>query len=412
PGGRLIQDFAPLFVTGQLDLATQFDNHDVIFIDQRGTGYSKPSLQCPEYINVQHMTDQNLTPGQQVTQQTSALIQCHNRLVKAGIQLRAYTTYNDAADIHDLIEVLKLKQVDLYGVSYGTRLALEVMRAFPQQIRSVILDSTVPAQVRLITSRPSDLARVYSVLFKGCAADSDCNAKYADLEAVFYADVASLTAHPATFQTQDPETNQNYTVLFTGNAFADLLFSAFYVTSVIPQLPEMIYGVHQGDLSIPSLLYGPLFLDEPDSVSWGMYLSVECAEDLAFSTPQAVVAGAQAYPPPTRSYELAFLVGEFPVCRAWNVPAAAKTESQPVSSSIPTLVLEGEYDPITPPTNGALAAQSLRTSYQFLFPATGHGVFLFNPSPCPTTIVVQFQRVPTQKPDGSCIASMSEPLFQ
>jgi pimeloyl-ACP methyl ester carboxylesterase len=201
-------------------------------------------------------------------------------------------------------------------------------------------------------------------------------------------------------------------VLFTGNAFADLLFSSFYVTSVIPALPEMIYGVHQGDLLLPSQLYGPLFLDEPDSISWGMYLSVECAEDLAFSTSQAVAAAGQAYPPQIRAYDLAFLEGEFPVCRAWQVPAVARTESQPVTSSIPTLVLEGEYDPITPPSNGALAAQSLRTSYQFLFPASGHGVFLFNPSSCPTTIVVQFWRNPTRKPDGSCIASMSEPQFQ
>jgi pimeloyl-ACP methyl ester carboxylesterase len=410
PGGRVIADFAPLVMSHQLDLATQFDNHDLIFIDQRGTGYSKPSLQCPEYIDVQHMTDQNLTPDQQVMQQDKALVQCHDRLVKSGIKLSAYTTYNDAADIQDLIEALKLKQVDLYSVSYGTRLALEVMRAFPQHIRSVILDSTVPAQLRLITSAPSDLARVYSVLFKGCKADSFCNVKYPNLESVFYADVASLNAHPATFQTQDPETNKSYTVTFTGNEFADLLFSAFYATSIIPTLPEMIYQVKQGNLYIPSLLYGPLFLD--DSVSWGMYFSVECAEDLAFSTPQAVAAAGQAYPQQIRSYELSGLEGEFPVCRAWNVPAVARSESQPVTSSIPTLVLEGEYDPVTPPADGALAAQSLRNSYQFLFPATGHGVFLFNPSSCPTTIVVQFERNPAQKPDGSCIVSMSEPRFQ
>jgi pimeloyl-ACP methyl ester carboxylesterase len=410
PGGRVIADFAPLVMSHQLDLATQFGNHDLIFIDQRGTGYSKPSLQCPEYIDVQHMTDQNLTPDQQVTQQNNALIACYDRLVKSGIKLSTYTTYNDAADIQDLIDALEIKQVDLYGVSYGTRLALEVMRSFPQHIRSVILDSTVPAQLRLITSVPSDLARVYSVLFKGCVADPSCNSRYPNLESVFYADVASLNAHPATFQTQDPETNQNYTVIFTGNAFADLLFSSFYATNIIPALPEMIYQVQQGNLYIPSLLYGPLFLD--DSVSWGMYFSVECAEDLAFSTPGAVADAGQAYPQQIRAYELSGLEGEFPVCRAWNVPAVAKSESLPVTSSIPTLVLEGEYDPITPPSNGALAAESLHNSYQFLFPATGHGVFLFNTSSCPTTIVVQFERNPAQRPDGSCIAGMSEPQFQ
>jgi pimeloyl-ACP methyl ester carboxylesterase len=410
PGGRLIQDYAPLVMSHQLDLATQFGNHDLILLDQRGTGYSQPSLQCPEYLDVLYMTDENLTPDQQVAQQNNALTACHDRLVKSGIKLSDFTTYNDAADVHDLIEALNYKQVDLYGVSYGTRLALEVMRAFPQHIRSVVLDSTVPAQVRLITSVPSDLARVYSLLFTSCAADSSCNARYPDLESVFSADVASLNAHPATFQTQDPETNKTYTVIFTGNTFADLLFSAFYATSIIPALPEMIYQVQQNDYRIPSLLYGPFFLD--DSVSWGMYFSVECSEDLAFSTPQAVETAGQAYPQQIRSYELTGLEGEFSVCRTWNVPAVAPSESQPVTSSIPTLVLEGEYDPITPPTNGALAAQSLSQSYQFLFPATGHGVFLFNSSPCPATIVVQFQRDPTQKPDGSCIASMSEPQFQ
>jgi pimeloyl-ACP methyl ester carboxylesterase len=409
PGGRVIQDFAPLVMSHQLDLAAQFDNHDVILFDQRGTGYSKPSLQCPEYLDVLHLTDQNLTPDQQVAQQDAALIQCHDRLAKSGRKLSAYTTYNDAADVHDLIEALHYTQVDLYGVSYGTRLALEVMRAFPQHIRSVVLDSTVPAQARLITSVPADLAHAYSVLFKGCAADASCNAKYPNLESVFYADIASLNARPATFQTQDPETNQTYTVLFTGNAFADLLFSTLYATRVIPALPAMIYHVQQGDLRIPSLLYGPFFLD--DSVSSGMYFSVECAEDLAFSTPQEVATAGQAFPQQIRAYELTGLEGEFPVCRAWHVPAVAQSESQPVASAIPTLVLEGEYDPITPPTNGALAAQSLSKSYQFLFPATGHGAFLFNPSPCPTTIVVQFQRDPTHQPDGSCIALMREPQF-
>src|SRR5258708_20124547 len=125
------------------------------------------------------------------------------------------------------------------------------------------------------------------------------------MESVFYADVASLNAQPGTLQTQDRETNKTYTVNLTGNAFADLLFSTFYATTVIPALPKMIYQVQQGDFRIPSLLYGPLFLDA--SVSWGMYYSVECAEDLAFSTPQDVTTAAQSHPHPIPSYELPLL---------------------------------------------------------------------------------------------------------
>src|SRR5258708_16397375 len=186
------------------------------------------------------------------------------------------------------------------------------------------------------------------------------------MESVFYADVASLNAQPGTLQTQDPETNKTYTVNLTGNAFADLLFSTFYATTVIPALPRMIYQVQQGDFRVPSLLYGPLFLD--DSVSWGMYYSVECAEDLAFSTPQDVTTAGQAYPQQIRSYELTGLEGEVPVFHAWTVPSVAQSEAQPAVSAIPTPVLDGEYDPITPPTNGALPPPPPPPTSPFLSP--------------------------------------------
>lgn len=408
PGGRIIEDIASTLVGGKLNLTTQFGDHDLILVDQRGTGYSRPSLKCSEVDNLQYITDQKLTAQQQADMQVSALKTCHARLVSQGINPGAYTTLSDAADIHDLIQTLGYSQVDLYGVSYGTRLALEVMRAYPQHVRSVILDSTVPAQSRLITSLPASTARVFQVLFDGCAANAVCNAKYPHLGSVFYSLVTSLNAQPLTFTATDSNTGKQYTVLFTGDQLSALLFTSFYVTSAIPYLPAMIYQLTQGDTRVASILFGALMFDT--SVSVGMYFSVECAEDIAFATSHDVEQAAQAYPQPIRADNLIGLQGELTGCRQWNVPTAPTSEQQPVTSAIPTLVMEDEYDPITPPANGILAARTLSHSYQFLFPGTGHGAFLFND--CPTSIGLAFYSNPAAKPDGSCVAAMGEPQFQ
>ena len=419
PGGRVIQDFAPAIVTsaspgnGQISLPDQFGNHDLIMVDQRGTGYSQPSLQCPEVVNLQYQTDVSLTAQQQADEQNQQLDVSHKRLAAAGVNFNDYTTLSDAADIHDLIGALGYKQVDLYGVSYGTRLALEIMRSYPQGVRSVVLDSTVPAQSHLLLSVPSSTARVFNVLFQGCASDPTCNATYPHLDTTFYSLVTQLNAQPVTFQTTDFNTNKQYTVLFNGDALVNVFFNAFYATPYIPYLPEMIHEASQGTYThLVTLLYGALQFD--DSVSWGDYYSVECAEDVAHVTAAQVTAAAQAYPAAIRQDQLIGLVAELPGCQAWGVTPAPASEAQAVSSAIPTIILEGEYDPITPPANGALAAQTLSTSYQFQFPGTGHGAFLstFTPGNCPATIVNAFWTNPTTKPDGGCTATMPEPQFQ
>ena len=407
PGGRIIQDVAQALVSGNMNMTSQFGNHDVILVDQRGTGYSTPSLQCPEVVQLQYHTDVNLSPQQQVDAQNQALASCHSRLTAQGINLSAYTTYNDANDISDLIMALGYPQVDLYAVSYGTRLALEMMRSFPQHLRSVVLDSTVPPQLRLLTSIPTATARVFNTLFAGCAAEPSCAANYPNLQSVFYGLVPQLNANPATFQTTDDTTGKRYTVVFHGDDLVNLLFSSFYVTQAIPLLPKMIYQVKDGNYQVASLLWGALMYD--DSVSWGDYYSVECAEDVNTETQAQVAAAGQSFPAAIRPTQVLDLESEIPQCQNWNVATAAASESAPVTSSIPTLVMESEYDPITPPSNGDLVAKGLSKSYRVLFPGVGHGAFILNA--CPADVAISFWSAPTHQPDEACVANMGEPQF-
>ncbi len=121
--------------------------------------------------------------------------------MKSGINLNAYTTLENAADVHDLIRALGYQQVNVEGVSYGTRLALTVMRLFQADLRSVVLDSVIPPQVNGFTSIPPAALRAFDVLFQGCSADPSCNSTYPHLHAVFYQLVADLNTTPITFDT-------------------------------------------------------------------------------------------------------------------------------------------------------------------------------------------------------------------
>jgi pimeloyl-ACP methyl ester carboxylesterase len=178
PGIALLENLGPRVNAGNLP-----SNRDLILFDQRGAGYSQPSLRCQAFETLQA---------------------CHSRLVKSGINLNAFTTLENAADVHDLIRTLDYRQVNLDGVSYGTRLALTVMRLYPADLRSVVLNSVLPPQVNLFTNIPRATARAFDVLFRGCAADRSCNATYPHLQAVFSQLVAQLNIAPITFQATPP----------------------------------------------------------------------------------------------------------------------------------------------------------------------------------------------------------------
>ncbi len=408
PGGALLSTFAPL-MTASLVPAI-FGDHDVVFFDQRGVGYSQPSLQCSETVALQFaQLDENLTITQSVQQQNQALTQCYNRLVGQGIDLNGYSTYEDAADVHDLISALHYTRADLYGVSYGTRLALEVMRDFPQGIRSVVLDSTYPPQVDLFTSVPFSMARSFNVLFAGCASSPTCNANHPNLASRFYVLVQQLNATPITVQGQDSDTNKTYAVLINGDALVQFLFEGLYVTSLIPQLPAMIDQVSQGQTQILTQLVNDFAFDT--SVSSGMYTAVECADDSPYATDQSIAQAAQALDPSIRTDQVIALDGQLAECPSWHLTPSAPVEKSAVTSAIPTLILEGEYDPITPPAYGDLTAKTLSSSYTVLFPGTGHGVFLFA-GECSVSVVQQFWTTPTTRPDTSCLSSVGEPNFQ
>jgi pimeloyl-ACP methyl ester carboxylesterase len=181
-----------------------------------------------------------------------------------------------------------------------------------------------------------------------------------------------------------------------------------YITRLIPLLPETIMQINDGNYKLISQYYG--YVEFEGGISYGMYYSVECGEDLAFLKPQDLVTAANVAHPEIRAGLLSDLQDSYDVCQIWGQQPVPSIQKQPVTSSLPTLILSGEYDPITPFSNAQMAQRTLSNSFLYLFPATGHGVFYTDN--CPDTIMVDFLSQPTMKPNSACITVMPEPNFQ
>jgi len=247
---------------------------DFILLDQRGTGYSKPSLQCQEWVAVVNRTrGQNSWTEESINLRIEAAKQCHNRLVGGGINLAAYNSAASAADLNDLRLALGYKAWNLYVRSYGGRLALTVMRDYPAGIRSAILDSPFPPQANLYEGIAANIWRAFTTLFNGCAADPACQAAYPDLERIFNELVDRLNAHPITLAVTDPVTGVPRNQFITGSDIINGGFTALYDTRLIPYLPLAGYQIHAGNNAVLAAMTARVTSD-PSRSSRGMRWSV------------------------------------------------------------------------------------------------------------------------------------------
>jgi pimeloyl-ACP methyl ester carboxylesterase len=393
---------------------------DVILLDQRGTGASEPSLNCPEMNWYSGDLEENLdaTDGtgangglNNPASYLESALECHARLEQAGINLAMYTSATIAADVEDLRQALGYKQVNLLGISYGTRVALTMMRDAPQHIRSVVLDSVYPIHIDDYEEQAAVADRSLHLFFDDCAADPVCSAAYPDLETVFSEQVARLNAAPVTVVQTDAETGEAYEVYLDGVELFDTVDQGLYVTDVIPELPMMIYETAAGNYDLLAelseyLLWVPI--DMPDQDSEGMFYSVICHEELPFNDHDEVLAASDP-----ESQIADYIIGNFEtdqrICEQWGAGTADPLENEAVQSDIPTLILSGEYDPRTPPQWGEVAAATLENSYSYTFPGSGHGVSL--DGGCPTRIAQSFLEDPTSAPPAGCIDEMEWPAF-
>jgi pimeloyl-ACP methyl ester carboxylesterase len=408
PGGMTLNlaalEFDSLF-------APFLQNNDLILFDQRGVGLSQPSLDCKEVTDFIYATmDTELTVDEYVQQYGDALKVCGQRLSGEGIDAASYNSAESASDVDDMRAALGYDKLNLLGISYGTRLALTVMRDHPDGVRSSIIDSVLPPQASFFDGGATTAQRVLDTLFKGCAADSACHEAYPDLETVFYDLVDKFNKQPISIPAPNLKSSQRSEAVIDGDSLISTFFQAFYLTDLIPTLPQSVYDIQKGDYTLLTTIT-TLQLLQLSYISLGMNMAVNCKEEIPFDNAASVNAILQSIRPELRGFARRELIdpSAFDVCAAWKEGAPNPIENQPVVSDIPTLVFSGEYDPITPPDYGREAAQTLSKGYFFEFPGIGHGVI--PSSPCATGMAQAFITDPTVSPDATCLAQVQEPYF-
>ena len=401
PGGSTIDTYAEILLTTHPLL----NNRDIVLFDQRGTLNSQPSLICTEYDELLLATiELDLSDEDYFAMEKAASLSCRQRLTDQGIEVAAYNSLENAADIHAIRQALNYDQINLYGVSYGTLLALHTMRFYPQYLRSVILDAVVPPQTNFILQVPQTAQRAFTQLFTACAQQPECSKSYPDLESRFFQLVETLNQSPALVPLTDPDSGITYQAVIDGDTFLDGIFQLLYIGDLIPAIPKTIADAEAGQFDFFARILSILVFDR--TYSYGMYYSVLCSEDADFSPEDIALGGVHP--------QLAEAQKDGPAqflqtCEIWSVNALDSVMDEPVQSQLPVLILSGEFDPITPPAFGRAVAESLPNSFVVEFPTGGHGAAL--DGECQDQIIRSFLDQPEQSPDTNCVEPVEKLEF-
>lgn len=384
-------------------------NHVVVVVGQRGTRYADPSFDCPEMEDVSwDLLDEALGTRDARARYSQAIRACFERVSKGGSgaaggagrrgpDMAQYDSATSADDLEAARIALGYDEWNLYGVSYGTRLALEVIRRHPAAVRSAVLDSVYPPEVDRFATLVPNAMRAFEAVDDACNADARCSAVYPNLLDRLAAMYERLERHPVDVTVPDPRSRELTTVRWDGDRTVRAAYRALYDTSLIPLLPFLLDSFEHDEFGLATTTY----LQNEDSgatMAEGLFLAVECRERAPFTDRQALASQQKDAP----AWVRAAVAGEESIdeCDMWKAPPADKSVTEPVRSRVPVLVLAGGFDPITPPEWGRSVAKDQAKGFFELFPTYGHAISF---QPCAREMVGWFIDDPTVEPDRTCL---------
>ena len=333
-------------------------NHDIVLLDQRGTGRSAP-LAC-EY------PDDWQSPADALPVLRRATLAC---LEKYGERVRFYTTSAAVADLAAARTALRIASIDLYGVSYGTRVAQLYMRRFPASVHAVILDGvTYPEQV-IGPETPVDGQRALDLIVARCQRSPDCASAYPGLSRELAALRREFGPRKAPLTLDDPSSALPVAVEFNRGLFNASLRFLSYNSAQASLLPTLIHRAAEGALAPLAAQTLMTARQVGDQIASGMQNSVICTEDVPFFAAAEVDRAALADTYQGTDQMKALLE----ICKLWPRGAVDADLHQPLHSDIPTLLLSGEADPVTPPADAERAARGLVHHRHLILSGEGHG---------------------------------------
>ncbi len=368
------------------------ETRDIVLVDQRGTGDSA-ALNCDVAD-----PDSALYLPDPVQWSIDHLRDC---LSGYDADTRLYTTPIAMDDIDDVRQALGYEKINLWGGSYGTRAALIYMRRHPEHTRAVVLDGLAPPSIRLPLHMGTDAQRSLDLMWEACAAHTGCVQAYGDIEAKFDSLLIRFK-DPVETSFQHPRTGKITKAPISSYGLASLVRAALYSAEFTSLLPLVIDRAYYGDFAPMAALMEPW--DEiTNKMSQGMFYSVVCSEDVPF----------------IKEEEKAQMLGNFfgpeaidmmsEICGFWPRGELPANYHEPVSTDHPTLVLSGEFDPVTPPRWGEETARNLPNARHIVVPGVGHGT---TPYGCVPKLIAQFiDEASADSLDAECVNKLNRPPF-
>ena len=356
---------------------------DLVLVDQRGTGESNP-LRCevdPE--DYEALSDMNSDAWKVWTKN------CHQGL---DADTRFYTTSEAINDLEAVREALEVEQWNLYGGSYGSRKALTYMKMFPASIRSVVLDAVVPQEQALGVEHEANLRSTLDKIFSLCEADEACQAAFGDAEQQLWTFLDQLKEEPIKLRIQNSSTGEFEDVVMT-REYAVIAMRMFaYAPETMGLIPLMVSLANHGQPETMAAQAQMVMNSLNQGLNNALEMSVTCAEDVPFM------------PKTTNTTNSLFGDNLFELmharCELWESNAVYPEFKNAVVSDIPTLLLSGEYDPVTPPKNAEKVMQTLSNAQHLVAKGQGH---IIGNRGCMPKILTAFIKDPATELETECM---------
>jgi pimeloyl-ACP methyl ester carboxylesterase/membrane protease YdiL (CAAX protease family) len=381
PGQAATEAFLPLLPS--LD-RVRF-NRELVMVDQRGTGKSNP-LRCPELEESGEVLGVELP----LEKELELIQSCRDHL---GIDPLLYTTEIAAQDLDQVRQSLGYNQLNLLGVSYGTRAALVYQRMFPDRVRTLVLDGVVPPNWVLGSAVASDAQRALDLIFDRCNSDPACREEFPSLAEDFDELMTSLSQEPVEVSIPHPISGNPVLVRLSDTVIGLTVRLMSYSDLTAALLPLGIRSAAEGDYTLLASLYVQVAGNLSEGINMGMYYSVLCSEDAPLLPKESADDQFffQSHFEDTHAY-----------CQIWLPDAPPPPPTRPQTWDTPALLISGEVDPVTPPANGEELSAWLPNSKHIVLEGKGHSNF--HVGCMPDLLLRFFDQASINDLDTSCTA--------
>lgn len=403
--------FDSIIWAGELSELDRFRNRDLILFDQRGTGRSNSSFVCEDYWEylLSRLQSASTILDEADFYRPTQLDACVERHIADGLSISSYGVAEIAADVTDLAEALGWESWNVLADSFGTMAAQYLAFERPKGIRSIILNGVVEYPT---AREPHPFAAIVATLekvFQQCRANVDCRNRHGNLKEKLAVVVDRLerSQFSGTIDLLLEDIRPSVRISVDHLAFSQFLVEALASEELLPFIPSVISGAANGDTSV---------IQKIVPIDFQLYLFphlfnpfanrlVECMEGIEFSSNSADTAFSRYEGHPL----FGWISHYHHKMKCPDFLTRVKRSSKTMKSSIPTLILSGEFDPKTPVDGAKSTVKKFQNGYLYVFPDRSHNAASH---PCARKLIESFLENPTIQPNQTCMEQLQPIKFE